>query len=332
MRYRSLGNSDLIVSEVGFGTWTLVTDWWGRTDDPHDMIKAALDAGITFLDTAPVYGNEGAGETILADYLSHRDDLVLTTKVGYDITAERKFPGQSERPHDWESASVRRQVEDSLRRLGTDRIDLVAAAQSAHRADRRRLRSGTRSSRCATKARCASSASRSARRSDGSKKATARSTTGPIVSLQTVFNVLEQEPGPHVRAAGPRRERRGRADRASPARVRHALGQDHARYRVPEGRPSRAPQSRQHARQLREGRNAWLPLDRRDRPHDRTSRHRRDSRQPGVRVRAARRCFPSTRCASTPPPPIFRSRRRDERCSTICGRETSTTSTVTSCR
>ncbi|HEY5171218.1 MAG TPA: aldo/keto reductase, partial [Acidimicrobiia bacterium] len=35
MRHRRLGHSDLVVSEVGFGTWTLVTDWWGRTDDPH---------------------------------------------------------------------------------------------------------------------------------------------------------------------------------------------------------------------------------------------------------------------------------------------------------
>ena len=39
MRHRPLGHSDLVVSEVGFGTWTLVTDWWGRTDDPHDMIS-----------------------------------------------------------------------------------------------------------------------------------------------------------------------------------------------------------------------------------------------------------------------------------------------------
>ena len=125
MRTRRLGNTDLIVSEVGFGTWTLVSDWWGRSDDPHDMIKAALDAGINFIDTAPVYGAEGAGETILRDYLSGRDDLVLTTKVGYDIAAERRFPGQSERPHDWEPESVRRQVEASLTRLGTDRIDLL---------------------------------------------------------------------------------------------------------------------------------------------------------------------------------------------------------------
>src|SRR3569623_2153478 len=113
MRFRQLGSSDLKVSEVGLGTWTLVTYWWGRTDDPHEMIRAALDAGINFIDTAPVYGEGGAGETILAPYLSARDDLVLTTKCGYDITAERKFPGQSERPHDWSPASIRRQIEDS---------------------------------------------------------------------------------------------------------------------------------------------------------------------------------------------------------------------------
>jgi aryl-alcohol dehydrogenase-like predicted oxidoreductase len=125
MRTRRLGISDLVVSEVGFGTWTLVSDWWGRSDDPHEMIKAALDAGINFIDTAPVYGADGAGETILRDYLASRDDIVLTTKVGYDIEAERRFPGQSERPHSWEPESVRRQVEASLTRLGTDRIDLL---------------------------------------------------------------------------------------------------------------------------------------------------------------------------------------------------------------
>ena len=70
MRYRRFGQSDLVVSEVGFGTWTLVTDWWGRTDHPHAMITAALDAGINFIDTAPVYGTEGAGESILAPYLT----------------------------------------------------------------------------------------------------------------------------------------------------------------------------------------------------------------------------------------------------------------------
>src|SRR5947208_7812694 len=125
MRFRRFGNSNLVVSEVGFGTWTLVTDWWGRTDDPKAMIHAALDAGINFIDTAPVYGSDGAGETILQEVLrAHRDEIVLTTKCGYDITAERKYPGQSERPHDWRPESIRQQCEDSLRRLGIDRIDL----------------------------------------------------------------------------------------------------------------------------------------------------------------------------------------------------------------
>src|SRR5262247_3735650 len=126
MRYRRMGSSELTVSEVGFGTWTIASDWWGTIDEPEAMIAAAIDAGITFLDTAPVYGKEGLGETMLAPVLAaHRDEIVLTTKCGYDITAERKFPGQSERPHDWRPASVRNQVEESLRRLDTDRIDLL---------------------------------------------------------------------------------------------------------------------------------------------------------------------------------------------------------------
>ena len=177
MRYRRFGSSDLVVSEVGFGTWTLVTDWWGRTDHPHAMITAALDAGINFIDTAPVYGSEGAGESILAPYLSVRDDIVITTKCGYDITAERKFPGQSERPNDWRPESIRRQCEDSLRRLGTDRIDLYqlhnpriepiladdlwdALLELKQAGQGARARRGPR-----------------ARRSVGSRRATARSTT-----------------------------------------------------------------------------------------------------------------------------------------------------------
>jgi aryl-alcohol dehydrogenase-like predicted oxidoreductase len=125
MRYRRFGRSELEVSEVGFGVWTLASDWWGKVDDKAGMLRAALDAGINFIDTAPVYGSEGVGEILLADLLkTHRDEIVLTTKCGYDIDAERRFPGQSERPHDWRPESIRRQLEASLRRLGTEHIDL----------------------------------------------------------------------------------------------------------------------------------------------------------------------------------------------------------------
>jgi aryl-alcohol dehydrogenase-like predicted oxidoreductase len=202
MRTRVLGASKLEISEVGFGTWTLVTDWWGRTDDPHEMIKAALDAGINFIDTAPVYGDGGAGETILRDYLSHRDDIVLTTKVGYDIAAERKYPGQSERPHDWRPESVRAQVDASLARLGTDRIDLLQLHNPRiEPIVDDELWETLVALRTEGKVRELGVALGPAIGwiEEGNRAIDER----PIASLQTVFNVLEQEPG-RTFAARPR--------------------------------------------------------------------------------------------------------------------------------
>ncbi|MFM7060382.1 MAG: aldo/keto reductase [Actinomycetes bacterium] len=126
MRYRRFGTSDLEVSEVGFGTWTLASNWWGEVEDKRGMLDAALHAGITFFDTAPVYGEDGLGETLMADFLrAHRDEVVLTTKCGYDLSADARRPAQQrERPHDWRPESIRRQCDDSLRRLGIDVIDL----------------------------------------------------------------------------------------------------------------------------------------------------------------------------------------------------------------
>ena len=93
MRYRRFGTSDLEVSEVGFGTWTLASNWWGEVEDKRGMLDAALHAGITFFDTAPVYGEDGLGETLMADFLkAHRDEVVLTTKCGYDLSADARRP------------------------------------------------------------------------------------------------------------------------------------------------------------------------------------------------------------------------------------------------
>ena len=204
MRYRRFGRSDLEVSEVGFGTWTLASDWWGRVDDPQRMLHAALDTGINFLDTAPVYGEDGVGETLLADVLkTDRDSIVLTTKCGYDIEAARKFPGQSERPHDWEPASIRAQLEASLRRLGTDHIDLYQLHNTRiepilddalwEELERFRFEGKVRELGVALGPAIGWT-------DEGLEAIRNR----PIVSLQTVFNVLEQEPGrtfaaePHV--------------------------------------------------------------------------------------------------------------------------------------
>ncbi len=127
MKYRTFGNTDLHASEVGFGVWTVGTTMWGITDEAVGvrLLHKALDLGITFYDTADVYG-DGRGETILAKaFQGKRDRVVFSTKFGYDFYNHPGVqPGQRERPQDWRPEYVRKACEESLRRLGTDRIDL----------------------------------------------------------------------------------------------------------------------------------------------------------------------------------------------------------------
>jgi aryl-alcohol dehydrogenase-like predicted oxidoreductase len=194
VRNRRFGSSDLVVSDVGFGAWTIATDWWGKVDDKAGLVHAALDAGVTFFDTAPVYGDDGFGETILAELLGRRDDVVVTTKVGYDIDAPRIAPGHSERPRDWRPASVRSQVEASLRRLDREHIDLL----QLHNARIEPVRDDAlwdelEKLRVEGKVRELGVALGPAIgwADEGLDSLRNR----PIVSLQTVFNLLEQEPG-----------------------------------------------------------------------------------------------------------------------------------------
>ena len=195
MRYRRFGKSDLEVSEVGFGVWTLASNWWGEVDDKQGLLHAALDSGINFIDTAPVYGEGGVGEELLADILkTHRDEIVLTTKCGYDIEADRKWPGQSERPHDWRPEPLRAQLEGSLRRLGIECIDLYQLHNT--RIDPIRddaLWDELEKFRAEGKIRELGVALGPAIGwvDEGIEAIRDR----PIVSLQTVFNVIEQEPG-----------------------------------------------------------------------------------------------------------------------------------------
>ena len=127
MQYRTFGNSDLTASEVGFGVWTVGTTMWGIKDESVGirLLQQALDLGITFYDSADVYG-DGLGETILAKaFQGKRDRLVYSTKFGYDFYKYPGVqPGQRERPQNWRPEYVRRACEESLRRLQTDRIDL----------------------------------------------------------------------------------------------------------------------------------------------------------------------------------------------------------------
>jgi aryl-alcohol dehydrogenase-like predicted oxidoreductase len=127
MKYRPFGNSGLSVSAVGFGMWTVSTGWWGIDDDDfaRKLTRRAYDLGITFFDTADTYGN-GKGETLLREALGDvRDKIVIATKGGYDwYTYGDQRRGQKEIPQDWTPAYIRKAVEESLTRLGTDHIDI----------------------------------------------------------------------------------------------------------------------------------------------------------------------------------------------------------------
>ena len=126
MKYRNLGKTDLEVSEIGFGVWTVSTGWWGKIDerDSIALLDQAVDLGINFFDTADTYA-EGYGEEILAKALGKkRNDILIGTKFGYDFYTHVEREGHQERPQDFSASFVRYACEQSLRRLNTDHIDL----------------------------------------------------------------------------------------------------------------------------------------------------------------------------------------------------------------
>jgi aryl-alcohol dehydrogenase-like predicted oxidoreductase len=127
MEQRSIGGTGVEVSVVGFGGWVLGTGWYGKLTEAEGtrLVRTALDLGITFFDTANSYGEDGISERLLAAALVGvpRDRYTLGTKGGYDLGGERAH-AHGERPHCWEGGFIRRSVEDSLRRLGTDTIDV----------------------------------------------------------------------------------------------------------------------------------------------------------------------------------------------------------------
>lgn len=125
MKYRTLAGTNLEVSEVGFGVWSVSTGWWGKVDedDAVALMQHAFDLGINFFDTGNAYG-AGYGEEIVPKALERqRHDIVIGTKFGYDLDAPRA-PGQHrERPQKWGPEFIRAECEKSLRRLKTDYID-----------------------------------------------------------------------------------------------------------------------------------------------------------------------------------------------------------------
>lgn len=128
MKYRNVRGTDLQVSEVGFGLWTVSTGWWGTyTDDQAvALMREALEQGITLFDAADTYGNGRSEELIAKAFGDKRDEIVIATKIGYDfINHGDERRGQREIPQDFRPEAIRKATDAALARLNTDHIDLL---------------------------------------------------------------------------------------------------------------------------------------------------------------------------------------------------------------
>lgn len=119
---RPLGNTGILVSPVALGCWPMagMTSLDVNDDDSLATLAAAAAAGINFFDTAYGYGAHGESERLIARALGHRrDDLVIATKCGMH------WNEQVERVFDARPATIKRECDESLRRLNTDRVELL---------------------------------------------------------------------------------------------------------------------------------------------------------------------------------------------------------------
>ena len=121
MEQIEIGRSGIRTSRIGLGTWAIGGWMWGGSDRKQSdaTIRRAVELGITLIDTAPVYGF-GESEEIVGDTIAEaglRDRVQLATQLGLNWKDGKPF--RDSRP-----ARIRQEIEDSLRRLRTDRIDL----------------------------------------------------------------------------------------------------------------------------------------------------------------------------------------------------------------
>ena len=118
MKSRSLGNSEFNVSEIGLGCWQLGGDWGdGVSEDvAFNIMSKAVEQGVTFFDTADVYG-AGQSERVIGKFIKqHKPNLKIATKFGRDGSVF---------PDNYTEEALRKSVDDSLKRLGVDAIDLL---------------------------------------------------------------------------------------------------------------------------------------------------------------------------------------------------------------
>jgi aryl-alcohol dehydrogenase-like predicted oxidoreductase len=202
VRTRRFGETDLETSEIGFGTWALGSTWWGDVTEStgERLLSEALELGITFFETGDAYG-QGANEDLVGRVLApHRDRIQLSTKFGYVLEQGRREHSEGERPQRWDGAFIRAALEESLRRLRTDHVDLYQLHNpriDAIRADE--CFATLEELRGEGKIRHYGVALGPAIgwREEGLEAIATRE----IASVQTVYNLLEQDPGIDLMAA-----------------------------------------------------------------------------------------------------------------------------------
>ena len=129
MMTREIGRSGISTSAVGLGTWAIGGWMWGGTDEQASIaaIQASIDEGVTLIDTAPAYGMGRSEEIVGLAIKGRRDKVVLATKCGlvWHVQRGNYFFSQQDKPvhRHLGHESIRHEVEESLRRLGTDYID-----------------------------------------------------------------------------------------------------------------------------------------------------------------------------------------------------------------
>lgn len=120
MKYRALGKTGLSVSAIGLGTHQFSGEWAKEfsAGEVERMLGRACDLGINFLDTAECYGDHAVESVVGKSIKSRRADWLVATKFGH------AHAGSPKKTEAWSADAVRRQLEDSLRALQTDHIDL----------------------------------------------------------------------------------------------------------------------------------------------------------------------------------------------------------------
>jgi aryl-alcohol dehydrogenase-like predicted oxidoreductase len=133
MERRKFGNTSLEVSAISLGCWIFGVDWWGHYTDERaaEICRFSYDQGITFFDNGDAYGN-GRAETVFSKWLREsglsRDKVEIGSKFGYDFYSDPGEVGSHrERKQDFSPAFMRSSLEKSLKRLGTDYVDLYMA-------------------------------------------------------------------------------------------------------------------------------------------------------------------------------------------------------------